>query len=91
MIYALTLSDNSRILSACVVLPNGSYDGMQIVHTLPVGNIADYRYVDGQYVYDPLPDPEPEPDAPTLEERVEVLETTTDDMILLMADLIGGE
>lgn len=27
----------------------------------------------------------------TLESRVEVLETTTDDMILLMADLIGGE
>ena len=33
---------------------------------------------------------QPEP-APTLENRVEVLETTTDDMILLMADLIGGE
>ena len=32
----------------------------------------------------------PEP-APTLESRVETLETTTDDMILLMADLIGGE
>lgn len=31
----------------------------------------------------------PEP-IPTLENRVEVLETTTDDMILLMADLIGG-
>ena len=28
---------------------------------------------------------------PSLESRVEVLETTTDDMILLMADLIGGE
>ena len=28
---------------------------------------------------------------PTLESRVEVLESTTDDMILLMADLIGGE
>ena len=28
---------------------------------------------------------------PTLESRVDVLETTTDDMILLMADLIGGE
>ena len=27
----------------------------------------------------------------TLEDRVDVLETTTDDMILLMADLIGGE
>ena len=28
---------------------------------------------------------------PTLESRVGVLETTTDDMILLMAELIGGE
>ena len=28
---------------------------------------------------------------PSLEIRVETLETTTDDMILLMADLIGGE
>ena len=27
----------------------------------------------------------------TLEDRVDVLETTTDDMILLMAELIGGE
>ena len=27
---------------------------------------------------------------PSLENRVETLETTTDDMILLMADLIGG-
>lgn len=31
--------------------------------------------------------PEPEP---TLEERLDALETTTDDMILLMAELIGG-
>ena len=28
--------------------------------------------------------------APSLESRVDTLETTTDDMILLMADLIGG-
>ena len=32
--------------------------------------------------------PEPEP---TTEERLDALETTTDDMILLMAELIGGE
>lgn len=32
----------------------------------------------------------PEP-KPTVEERLDTLETTTDDMILLMADLIGGE
>lgn len=28
---------------------------------------------------------------PRTEERLDVLETTTDDMILLMAELIGGE
>lgn len=33
-----------------------------------------------------LPEPEPTP-----EERLDALETTTDDMILLMAELIGGE
>lgn len=33
-----------------------------------------------------MPDPEPTP-----EERLDALETTTDDMILLMAELIGGE
>ena len=32
-----------------------------------------------------LPEPEPTP-----EERLDALETTTDDIILLMADLIGG-
>lgn len=31
-----------------------------------------------------------EPEIPTLEDRVDTLETTTDDMILLMADIIGG-
>lgn len=33
-----------------------------------------------------LPEPEPSTD-----ERLDALETTTDDMILLMAELIGGE
>ena len=32
-----------------------------------------------------MPDPKPSP-----EERLDALETTTDDMILLMAELIGG-
>ena len=32
-----------------------------------------------------MPEPEPSP-----EERLDTLETTTDDMILLMAELIGG-
>lgn len=31
------------------------------------------------------------PPAPTDAERLDALETTTDDMILMMAELIGGE
>ena len=31
------------------------------------------------------------PKAPTAEERIDALEATTDDMILMMAELIGGE
>ena len=38
------------------------------------------------------PTPEEQPDgAPTLRDRVDLLETTADDIILMMAELIGGE
>lgn len=59
MKYALNLAEDNRILSAWKVLPNGNYDGMPIVGTLPEGNLPDYLYVNGEYVYDPLPRPEP--------------------------------
>lgn len=55
MKYALNLSEDSRILSVWVVLPNGQYDGMPIVDSLPDGNPTDYLYVDGKYIHDPLP------------------------------------
>lgn len=57
--FALCLYDNNRIHSACVVLPGGNYDGMPIVDTLPDGNLPDYLYANGKYVYDPLPHEEP--------------------------------
>lgn len=56
---ALNINTDNRILSACVVLPNGNYDGMPIVEKLPEGNLPDYLYINGEYVYDPLPRPEP--------------------------------
>lgn len=74
MKYALNLSEDSRILSVWVVLPNGQYDGMPIVDSLPDGNLTDYLYVDGKYVYDPLPEPEPEKPVPTEAERIAQLE-----------------
>ena len=65
MKYALNVVKDNRIHSALVVLPNGHYDGMPIVDVLPEGDISDYRYVNGQYVYDPLTKPEPPAPAPS--------------------------
>lgn len=57
--------------------------------------VCRYKLVDGKPVertqeemdaeYDARPAPEP-----TTKERVDALETTTDDIILMMAELIGG-
>ena len=51
--YALNLSEDNRILSACICLAGFEYEN--IVDTLPDGDISDYLYVDGVYVYEPLP------------------------------------
>ncbi len=53
MKYALNLDTDGRILSATYeeYAPNGAV----LVDELPEGDIADYLYVDGQYVHDPLP------------------------------------
>ena len=58
--YSLNLDKDGRILSACICLEGFEY--INIVETLPEGNISDYKYVDGEYVYDPLPKPEPQPE-----------------------------
>ena len=57
--YALNLDENNRILSICVVLPSTPVD-LPRVDTLPEGDCNDYLYVNGEYVYDPVPTP-PEP------------------------------
>ena len=64
MKYALNLAEDKRILSAWKVLPDGNYDGMPLVDVLPEGNVYKYRYVDGEYVYDPLPEQSVFPVAP---------------------------
>ena len=63
--YSLNLDADNRILSACVCLEGLEY--ANVVDTLPDGDVSDYRYVDGEYVYDPLPKPEPTPAEPTAE------------------------
>lgn len=77
MLYSLNLAEDGRILSACVVLPNGTYEN--IVNELPKGetgkekDITNWKVVDGEYVYDPLPDPEPVIEEPTADELLNAI------------------
>lgn len=69
--YGLTLDEDNRIVSA--VPQRYAPDGAVIVDKLPEGNPSDYLYVDGKFVYDPLPKDETEPQ-PTQGERIMALE-----------------
>lgn len=73
--YALNIDkETNRILSACVVFENSNYEGMPIVDTLPNGDITDYLYIGGEYIYSPLPKPEPVEETVTEADRLEALE-----------------
>lgn len=58
MKYALNLADDGRILS--VTYEKYALADAVLVDELPEGNVADYLFVNGEYVYDPIPVPEVE-------------------------------
>lgn len=59
-LYALNLADDGRVLSATE--DQYGAEGQPRVATLPEGDLYDYKYVDSEFIYDPLPEPpEPEP------------------------------
>lgn len=55
--YSLNLAEDNRILSVCVCLDGFEYEN--IVDELPEGDVSNYKYVKGEYVYEPLPEPAP--------------------------------
>ena len=71
--YALNLAEDGRVLSATFekYAPADSV----LVDEMPEGNLSDYRWQDGDFVYDPLPEPEPE--TPSQLDRVEAQATYT--------------
>lgn len=82
--YSLNLSNDGRVLSACVVLEGFAY--ANIVEVLPEGDINDYRYISGNYVYEPAEKPVT-PEVPTEFEKIEAQVVYT----AMMTDtLIGG-
>lgn len=69
--YALNLDEDGRILSA--TYETYAAPSMPLVEALPDGDITDYKYIDGSYVYDPLPKPDPELQEPTADELLDIL------------------
>lgn len=69
--YALNLNEENRVLS--VTFDKYAPDTHPRVEELPEGNIADYLYVDGEFVHDPLPEPELPEAEPTVEDVLNVL------------------
>ena len=69
--YSLNLDKDGRILSACICLKGFEYTN--IVDVLPEGDISNYKYIGGEYVYDPLPKPEPQSEEPTTNDVLDAL------------------
>ena len=70
--HVLNLAADGRVLSAgeYAVIPEGA----MVVDSIPEGNLADYLYIDGQFVHDPLPATEDPDDLPSDSERIAELE-----------------
>jgi len=69
--FALCL-ENDRILAAVVALPC-TPPSMPRVDTLPSGEITDWLYKNGEFVYDPLPRPDPPAPEPSADDVLNAL------------------
>lgn len=53
--YYLNLDEEtSRVLSASLLFNGASMPGSTAVESLPDGNLYDYLYVNGEFVYSPI-------------------------------------
>lgn len=68
MNYALNLAEDGRVLS--VTFEKYAPVNAVIVEELPEGDVSSYRYVDGEFIYDPVPVVEVE-EQPTQLDRIE--------------------
>lgn len=93
-------SETSRVLSAAkyyrydtgepeVYVP----EGMTAVESLPDGDISDYLYKDGEFIYDPLPKEETTESTAedTSDAEAELMETTIDHELRLSALELAAE
>lgn len=88
MKYALNLAEDGRILSATFE-EYADANGV-VVDTLPEGNLSDYKYINKEYIYNPLPAVIKPIPKPTLEERLIAVEKQNEELVLALADVYGG-
>ena len=72
MKYALTLDNDNRIL--CATFLKYAYNSDACVDELPNGNITDYLYVDGEFVYEPIVEEEKASESISYGERIAAIE-----------------
>ena len=72
MRYALNVSDDGRILSATFEEHAGV--DQPLVDKLPDGDLYEYRYIDGEFIHDPLPVQEKDIRQSTIPERLSEIE-----------------
>lgn len=73
--FSLNLAEDGRILSACE--EQYAPETQPRVEELPEGDISNYLYLNGEYVYDPLPvpvDPDEDSDTDVLNALLGVIE-----------------
>lgn len=83
--FALNIAEDGRVLSA--TFAEHAQGGMIEVDALPDGDIANYRLVDEEFVYDPLPPPDEE-EIPTLESRMASLENAQKNILEAISSIL---
>lgn len=88
--YALSLDKDSRILSA--TLSKYAFQDAIQVDTLPTGDLADYKYINNEFIYDPLPkEPEAKDQIDILQEKIDSLESQNNillECLLEMSEIV---
>lgn len=69
--YAVNIDDKKRVQR--ITYEKYKDEESIVTDTIPEGNASDYKYIDGSYIYDPLPNPEPAPQEPTAEELLNII------------------
>lgn len=77
--YSLNLGENGRVLSVCNCIEGQTYEN--VVDSFPSGDVTEYRYVDGEYIHDPEPQPEKPTQLDALEAQVTYTAMMTDTLL----------